>query len=161
MRRRLLELLGVAAAVVGVTVLLQFTPVPVEGQAQQPSDPSDAAPATPTPWGEPDLQGIWTTDFLIPLERPARFADQEFLTDEQRAELDEERARIIYQDTRYADRGSEQDVGGAYSAAIYLSHKYMGRRTSLIIDPPNGRIPPLGRRRRRRAATPSASTSSR
>ena len=143
MRRRVLELFGVAAAVVGVIALLQLAPVPVEGQAQQPTDQSDAEPATPTPWGEPDLQGIWTTDFLIPLERPARFADQEFLTDEQRAELDQERARIIYQDTRYADRGSEQDVGGAYSAAIYLSHKYMGRRTSLIIDPPNGRIPPL------------------
>ena len=112
MRRRVLEAFGVAAAVVGVIALLQLAPVPVEGQAQQPTDPSDAEPATPTPWGEPDLQGIWTTDYLIPLERPARFADQEFLTDEQRAELDQERARIIYQDTRYADRGSEQDVGG-------------------------------------------------
>ena len=143
MRRRVLELFGVAAAVAGVTVLLQLAPVPVEGQAQETPDGSDAAPAAPTPWGEPDLQGIWTTQYETPLERPARFADQEFLTDEQRAEIDQERARIIYEDTRYADRGSEQDVGGAYSAAIYLSHKYMGRRTSLIIDPPNGRIPPL------------------
>ena len=143
MRRRVLESFGVAAAVAVVAVLLRMAPVPVEGQAQQPPDRPDATPATPTPWGEPDLQGIWTTDYEIPLERPARFADQEFLTDEQRAELDRERARIIYQDTRYAERGSEQDVGGAYSAAIYLSHKYMGRRTSLIIDPPDGRIPSL------------------
>ena len=144
MRRRVLELVGVAAAVVAVALLLRLAPVPVEGQqAQEPPDRSDAEPATPTPWGEPDLQGIWTTDYEIPLQRPARFADQEFLTDEQRAELDRERARIIGQDTRYAERGSEQDVGGAYSAAIFLSHKFMGRRTSLIIDPPNGRIPPL------------------
>ena len=144
MRRRVLELFGVAAAVAGVTVLLQLAPVPLEGQApQEPPDRSDAEPATPTPWGEPDLQGIWTTDYEIPLERPARFADREFLTDEERAELDRERARIIGLDARRAGRGSEQDVGGAYSAAIFLSHKFMGRRTSLIIDPPNGRIPPL------------------
>ena len=141
MRRRVLELFGVAAAVVGVTVLLQSAPV--EGQAQDAPDRSDATPATPTPWGEPDLQGIWTTNYEIPLERPARFADREFLTDEERAELDRERARIIGLDARRAGRGSEQDVGGAYSAAIFLSHKFMGRRTSLIIDPPNGRIPPL------------------
>ena len=89
------------------------------------------------------MQGIWTTDYEIPLQRPARYADQEFFTDEERAELDRERARIIGLDSRRSPRGSEQDVGGAYSAAIFLSHKHMGRRTSLIVDPPDGRIPPL------------------
>src|SRR5205814_7063260 len=54
--------------------------------------------------------------------------------------LDKQRAGIIGADRRKS-RGSEQDVGGAYNAAIFLSHKHLGRRTSLIIDPPDGRIP--------------------
>ena len=140
MSRRVLELIGVLMAIMVVTVLLKLAPVPVAGQAQ--TAPSDAG-APSTPWGEPDLQGIWTTDYEIPLQRPARFAGQEFLTDEERAELDSERARLLGLDRRRAPRGSEQDVGGAYSAAIFLTHKHMGRRTSLIVDPPDGRIPSL------------------
>ena len=41
-----------------------------------------------TPWGEPDLQGIWTDEFDTPLQRPAKYATQEFFTPAQRAELD-------------------------------------------------------------------------
>ena len=143
MSRRLLELFGVVTAILAVTVLLKLAPVPVAGQAQTAPGQAAAAPAAPTAWGEPNLQGIWTTDYEIPLQRPARYADQEFFTEEERAELDRERARIIGSDLRRSERGSEQDVGGAYSAAIFLSHKHMGRRTSLIVDPPDGRIPPL------------------
>jgi len=151
--RRLLKLIGVTAAIMAVTVLLKLAPVPVGGRtalgslvevaAHAQTVPGEPAPAVPTPWGEADLQGIWTAIYEIPLERPPRFADQEFFTDEERAELDEERARIISGDTRRASRGSEQDVGGAYAADIYLSHKHLGRRTSLIVDPPDGRIPAL------------------
>ena len=143
MRTRLLELIGVAAVIMAVTVLLELAPVPVASQAPTAPGQAEAAPAAPTPWGEPDLQGIWTTDYEIPLQRPARFVDQEFFTDEERAALDRDRARIIDLDSRRAPRGSEQDVGGAYSAAIFLSHKHVGRRTSLIVDPPGGRMPPL------------------
>ena len=143
MRRRVLELIGVLTVIMAVTVLLKLAPVPVAGRAQRAPGQAGAAPAAPTPWGEPDLQGIWTTNYEIPLQRPARYADQEFFTDEERAELDRERARIIGSDQRRSERGSEQDVGGAYSAAIFLSHKHMGRRTSLIVDPPDGRIPSL------------------
>ena len=157
MRRRLLEVVGVMAAVLAVATLLKLAPDPVGGstalgslvevaaQAQTAPAQPDAPPppAAPTPWGEADLQGIWTAIYEIPLERPPRFADQEFFTDEERAELDKERARIISGDTRRASRGTEQDVGGAYAADIYLSHKHLGRRTSLIVDPPNGRIPAL------------------
>jgi hypothetical protein len=48
-----------------------------------------AAPAAPleTPWGEPDLQGIWTAEFDTPLQRSARYADQEFFTEAQQVEL--------------------------------------------------------------------------
>ncbi len=142
MTRRVLELIVMAAVLVAVTVLLNMTLVPVAGQSSTAQDQPEAAPATPTAWGEPDLQGIWTTDYAIPLQRPARFADRAFFTDEERAELDEERTAIIGRDPR-SQAGSEQDVGGAYNRAIFLTHKHTGRRTSLIVDPPDGRIPPF------------------
>ncbi len=123
MRSRLPELIGVVAVFIAVTVLLQLAPTPVAGQAQ--TDPGQEA-AAPTPWGDPDLQGIWTTDYEIPLQRPTRYADKDFFTDEERAELDRLRAGFLAQDRRPHSRGSEQDVGGAYNAAIFLTHS--GRR---------------------------------
>jgi hypothetical protein len=93
-----------------------------------------------TPWGEPDLQGIWTDEYDTPLQRPAKYATQEFFTQAQRAELDRERAAMIARDRR--ERGSEMDVTRGYNT-VFLSVKRMGARTSLIVDPPNGRIPPL------------------
>ena len=146
MKRRLLELTGLAAAILAVIVLLKLAPSTVEGQTQTAAPPASATakagPAAKTSWGEPDLQGIWTNDYDTPLQRPARYAKKEFFTDEERAVLDRQRAGAIGQDARRFDRKSEQDVGGAYNAAIFLSHKHAGRRTSLIVDPPDGRIPP-------------------
>jgi hypothetical protein len=90
-----------------------------------------------TPWGEPDLQGIWTDEFDIPLQRPAKYANQEFFTEAQRAELDKERSAVL---GRFA---TEKDINGAYNAATFFTTKHTGARTSKIVDPPNGRIPPL------------------
>src|SRR5881409_3108643 len=131
--------IGVAAVITAVVVLLKLAPVP------RAEDAVRAAPAPKTPWGEPDLQGLWTYDYEIPLQRPARYANKEFFTDEERAELDRQRAGAISResDESRRKRGSEQDVGGAYNAAIYTTHKPLGRRTSLIVDPPDGKIPPL------------------
>jgi hypothetical protein len=56
---------------------------------------SAPAGALKTPWGEPDLQGIWTDEFDTPLQRPAKYADQQFFTEEQRAELDKERTEVL------------------------------------------------------------------
>lgn len=138
MRRRVLDLVGVAAVVVVVTVLLKLTPTPVAGQAQTDLSQDQAVPAPPTPWGEPDLQGIWTTSADTPLQRPARYADQEVFTDEERAELDKLRTGSIARND-----GRTQYAVGAYDAGIFLTHKQTGRRTSLIVEPPDGRIPPL------------------
>jgi hypothetical protein len=93
-----------------------------------------------TPWGEPDLQGIWTDQTDTPLQRLAKYAGQEFFTEAQRAELDRERALLLARDPR--DRGSEIDVTKGYNS-VFLSVKHVGLRTSLIVDPPNGRLPPL------------------
>jgi len=167
MSRRFLELIGVAAVIMAVVALLKLAPVSVAGPtslgsfvgvaeaagggAQAPTATgragaaAKAGPATKTSWGEPDLQGIWTNDYEVPLQRSARYANREFFTDEERAELDRQRAGAIGReaDESRRKRGSEQDVGGAYNAAIFTTHKHLGRRTSLIVDPPDGKIPPL------------------
>jgi len=96
-------------------------------------------PALKTPWGEPDLQGIWTDESDTPLQRPARFAGQEFFTEGQRAALDKARSELLGRERR-AERGTEQDVSGSYNN-VFVSFKRTGARTSLIVDPPNGRMP--------------------
>src|SRR5262249_42562391 len=125
---------------VGIVISLSVTATPA--QAPVPSATSPSMPFTlKTPWGEPDLQGIWTDETDTPLQRPPKFANQEFFTAAQRAELDAARAAILDEDRRL-ERGSERDVAGAYNA-VFLSVKRIGVRTSKIVDPPDGRIPPL------------------
>lgn len=109
------------------------------GATSQSAPAATSARELKTPWGEPDLQGIWTDETETPLERPAKYANQEFFTEEQRAELDRERAKLLGRDRRAA-RGTIADVAGAYNA-VFNNPKKTGVRTSLIIDPPNGRIP--------------------
>ena len=109
--------------------------VSVAGSSAQTS----STPVLRTPWGEPDLQGIWTDENETPLQRPAQYANQEFFTDAQRAELDAARAAMLARDRR-SERGTDRDVSGAYNSE-FLSVKRVGTRTSLIVDPTDGRIP--------------------
>ena len=112
---------------------------------------SVGAPALKTPWGEPDLQGIWTDEFDTALQRPPKYANQEFFTPAQREQLDQERA-ALYGEERPAERGTEFDVARAYNHAVFLSNKHVGARTSLVVDPPDGRIPRLTPEAQRTAA---------
>jgi hypothetical protein len=100
-----------------------------------------SVPTLKTPWGEPDLQGIWTDENDTPFQRSPKYANQEFFTDAQRAELDKARSTLRGRDMR-GERGSELDVAGAYNA-VWGGRKLTGTRTSMIVDPPDGRIPPL------------------
>jgi hypothetical protein len=120
--------IAVAVTAAGAVISVSVTPT------------SAQAPLLKTPWGEPDLQGIWTDENETPLQRPAQFANQEFFTEEQRAELDRARTAILAGDRR-SERGTERDVSGAYNSE-FLSVKRVGTRTSMIVDPANGRIPP-------------------
>jgi hypothetical protein len=143
MRRRLLELMSVVAVTVGLVTYLQRS---VEGQAAGARANTGAASSTSTAvpktaWGHPDLQGIWLDEFDTPLERPARYANQEFLTDAERAAQDEMRSGNIGRNKR-APRGSLLDAAGAYNA-VFTSVKPTGRRTSMVVEPANGRIPAL------------------
>ena len=105
--------------------------------AQAPDSATAPTPVLKTPWGEPELQGIWTDEFDTPLQRPARYANQEFFTEAQRAELDKERSALL------GRRATERELAGAYNLAVFTTSKHTGPRTSRVVDPPDGRIPPL------------------
>ena len=136
--------LGIAAVAAGgilsLSIARSSAQAPAAG-AKASAPGAASAAALKTPWGEPDLQGIWTDESDTPLQRSPKYANQEFFTEAQRAELDKERAALLGRDRR-VERGTELDVAGAYNAQ-FMSLKHTGARTSLIVDPPNGRIPPL------------------
>jgi len=95
-----------------------------------------------TPWGAPSLEGIWTSDDArtVPLERPAEFAGRELLTDQEFAERTK-RADDTRQDTRTA---AGVFVGEWGTRSL--------RQTSLVVDPPDGRLPARTLEAQRRAA---------
>ena len=136
MRRRLFGSLGVATVITTVMVLLQFTAVSVGGQA-----PSKTA------WGHPNLGGIWLDVYATPFERAADLGAREFATAEERAARDQ--ARMANPGRNRRSGRAEQDVAGAYNA-VYTSARPAGPRTSLVVDPPNGRIPSLTAEAQRR-----------
>lgn len=92
-----------------------------------------------TAWGDPDLQGVWFVLYDTPLERSAANANKEFLTD---AEVDAANKAKGVNPGRNMRTTGAADVSGAYNA-VFNSVLRTGKRTSLVIDPPDGRIPPL------------------
>lgn len=90
-------------------------------------------PTPRTPWGDPDLQGAWTNTTTTPLERPRTLGDRSILTDEERAELDEEAARNT-------DRAPRSRDTGSYNS-FWLEKGHRSEQTSLIVEPANGQLP--------------------
>ncbi len=129
----------ITAAVAGAAVSVVFSAAIAPASAQAPA--ASARPAMTTPWGDADLQGIWTDETDTPLQRSPKYANQEFFTEAQRAELDRQRGAMLGREQR-AERGSLADVAGAYND-VFTPKKRTGVRTSRIVDPPNGRLPPL------------------
>jgi len=132
MRRRLLALTGVVA----------FASAPaLQGQAGPPR----------TRDGRPDLEGVWSYATLTPLERPDEFAGKAFLTNAEAAAFERRTLEVQDRDRRDGDgptgRGSDgrTDLDRAYNQVWWeYGAKVVGtRRTSLIVDPPDGRIPTL------------------
>jgi len=141
----------------------------LSASAQSPRPGDQQWKAARTPDGHPDLQGIWTMHTFTPLSRPARYADQEFLTDAEVAELsalltqddvdplatgifgasdDERRKRVVQNDPTH------------YDNALWLSRPGLSplssKRTSLVYDPPDGKVPPLTEDGKQRAAANKA-----
>jgi len=123
-----------------------MTAAPVAGQVA-PGAAKNAAGAkawkqTRTPDGQPDLQGVWTNATLTPLERPKEYAAKQFLTEAEAVEFAKKELNNVDGDRR--DGGSDTDVNRAYNEFWRDRGQVTAdRRTSLIIDPPDGRVPPL------------------
>jgi hypothetical protein len=104
-----------------------------------------------TPWGDPDLQGTWTSEaeLSVPFERPREFGDRQLLTDTEFAKRQADSRQQIASDNAEfdvttADTRNAGAVGSATSPPPHwLERSKVSRRTSLVIDPPDGRIPPM------------------
>src|SRR6185436_17800130 len=112
--------------------------------------PVPAPAPAPKPWtpprtvdGQPDLQGYWTNITLTPLQRPANLADKEFFTPEEAAEYEKQIVSNNNADRR--DGAAAADLSRAYNDFWWDRGTKVVKtlRTSLIIDPPDGRLPPL------------------
>ncbi len=140
MGHRLLESVSAAAVVLAVGL--------------SSSAPAAAQDAPRTAWGAPDLQGVWDFRTITPLERPEALGDQAFLTEEEAANLEQEvvernvelasRAARRTEVTQSVDRGEEGAPGFYNNFWLDRGTSTVGtRRTSLIVDPPNGRLPEM------------------
>jgi hypothetical protein len=132
--------------------------VPFAGQV-----PSSSAQKTPaktwtvprTPDGKPDLQGIWNNATLTPLERSKEYEGKPFLNEQEVAEFEKRELRNVDGDRR--DGGAAADVGRAYNEFWRNRGRITpDRRTSLVVDPPDGRVPPLTPTAQKRAADRAA-----
>ena len=140
------------ATIVAVVVVVAGMPAAGQTQAAR-AKAASASAASRTVDGHPDLQGIWSFATLTPLERPAAFAGKETLTAEEASKL--ENQAVETQDVERAPRPGDT---GAYNRFwVDSPNKVIGtRRTSLIVDPPDGKVPPLTPQGEKRQATRQA-----
>jgi hypothetical protein len=118
----------------GVALALLATSVAGQEPASRGSSPS-RRDLKRTAWGDPDLQGFWTNTTTTPFERPVDLASKATLTDAERAQLDAEAVRN-------ADRPPRAGETGSYNT-FWFERGKRSQQTSLIVDPPNGRLPPF------------------
>ena len=132
---------SVAVALVGVAAV---SAVPAEAQNEPPR----------TAWGAPDLGGVWDFRSITPMQRPQDLADQEFLSEEAAAELEQ---RAVDRENRFLDLPAQRtEAGGNVDRRPdggngSYNHTWLDRgtqavgtrRTSLVVDPPNGRYPAM------------------
>ena len=117
--------------------------VPVSASAQETAT-SETSTSPRTPWGQPDLQGVWDFRTITPMERPEELAGQEFLTEEEAAKLERDAVdrdvRLLNQAARRTEAGG--NVGTYNNFWFDRGTRIVGtRRTSLIVDPSSGTIP--------------------
>ena len=142
MSRRSSASMVIAAAVVVVALAAIARKAPVPG-VEATAAPEEWTPAR-TPWGDPDLQGVWNDATSTPLQRPDSRVAKDVLTEDEAGEFEEELAFGLSRDRR--DGGAQVDVNRAYNEHWMDARRLKitaDRRTSLIVDPPDGRIPPL------------------
>jgi hypothetical protein len=137
-KARMLRIVCLAAA-----PALCLAPWHLAQAAENGSTAKSAKPYTPakTPWGDPDLQGSWPASANIPMQRPKTVADEKNLTPEQLAQRQKQ-----YKDQEQRD--SEEFAGSGSKVTInppgyWVEHGIPNQQTSLVVDPPDGRIPAL------------------
>ena len=147
------------AAAIALLAGVLLAPVLAGGQT--------AGAGSRTPWGHPDLQGTWDYRTLTPLERPAALGDKAFLTEEEAAALERE---TLARNERLLNRAAETTAASdqvdrrADGTPGFYNNFWLDRgttavatrRTSLIVDPADGRLPALTEPARRRADSPEA-----
>ena len=118
----------VAVLVLTLGLFGLLAPAPVAGQ----DDGAWSAPRTA--WGDPDLQGIWSNTTTTPMERPADLEGREFLTEEERAARNPDSGISAEEQSDFMPTGAYNDY--------WLEKGELSLRTSLIVEPPDGRYPP-------------------
>jgi hypothetical protein len=141
MKYRTCRTLGLAAGLAAVA--LTVTAAGNEAQAGAPAGKAGKSAAFKTPWGDPDLQGTWTNTTTTPLERPAEMAGKATLTPEEQVAFDAAARKAI-------DAKPVQGDTGAYNS-FWMDAGKSSRRTSLIVDPPDGKLPALTAAAQKRA----------
>jgi cell division septation protein DedD len=161
MKDRFLTSLGVTGLAIALVAVL-LAPLTVTGQAQRSTTAAAARPASAKPWtmprtpeGRPDLQGYWTNNTYTPLERPQNVT-KEFYTKEEAEAAAKTRAE---REAEQTEPGTTADVH--YDFTQFGLDRSQTRltvnlRTSIIVDPPNGRIPAVTAEGQRRATERAA-----
>jgi hypothetical protein len=162
-------MLALVSALTIAIAVAWLAPAPIGSRASAQGEQAKNWTAPKTPWGDPDFGGIWDSRTGVPLERPAEFGNREFMTEQ---EAIDRRARgldagdsgedegdvaesLVKQDEqRYANADKPDDgrpgyrIAGAEYNAFWSAdptRPKMSLRTSRIIDPPDGRLPPMTR----------------
>jgi hypothetical protein len=127
------------AATLGLVVPAEAQTTPAATTAAAPKSAAATEKSPRTPWGHPDLQGTWDYRTITPLERPREFGTREFYTEEEKKTLEARAGRRM--------DGPPEEIRPGLTHAQYWTDpgRFVadGYRTSLIVDPPDGRIPAL------------------
>jgi hypothetical protein len=141
-KHRFLTSWSIVAAAIAIAALSTVAGQTPKQAPAKPAAPVKKAFTSPkTPWGDPDLQGVWNDATSTPLQRDIGAKD--VLSDEEAADFQKELAFNLTRDRR--DGGPEVDVNRAYNDHWMDARRLKitnDHRTSLIVDPPDGRIPP-------------------
>jgi hypothetical protein len=163
MSHRSLAFFGAAAAITVAPALIvpqASAQSPLQGAKQtitsSPAKPARIRTAPRNADGRPDFQGIWANGTLTPFERPKEFAGKEFFTEQEAAQFTRATLERANRDRRGAT--PQEDVAGAYNEAWFDrgTKVYSNLRTSIVVDPADGRVPPLTPAAREAAAARAA-----
>ena len=130
-----------------VLIIGLFSPLFLSGQTHSAtlvtnvSTKSWTVPRTPD--GQPDLQGYWTNLTFTPLQRPAKFGSREFLTAGELSQAFKQGVQQTYETTYGKTAETPEYDPTVYALGAWQNGVKANPRTSLIVDPPDGRIPPF------------------